>query len=68
MPVKSDDKRRYAVPGRAAVERTADLSEQMLGQITDRAIETARGFMRSIDGALPRHGPHGPRGSGRRIA
>jgi hypothetical protein len=62
--------RQQATSGREAVERTADLSEQVLGQITERTVETVRGFMRSIDGALPRHGAprRRPRGSGRRVA
>ena len=72
MPTRST-LRQQATSGREAVGRTADLSEQVLGQITERTVETVRGFMRSIDGALPRPGasrrtPRAPRGSGRRTA
>jgi hypothetical protein len=57
----------HAIPGRREVARSAERSGEMLGQITESAIEAARGFMRSIGGALPRHPAHRPRGSGRRV-
>jgi hypothetical protein len=47
------------VSGRDAVERTTELSEQVLEQIKTsqkKAIESVRKFMESVDGALPPHG------------
>jgi len=47
-----------AEPGR--VERTAELSEQVLEQIKESqesAIEAVRGFMESVDEALPGESP-----------
>ena len=46
-------------PGRDRVEKTTELSEQVLEQIKgsqQRAIEAVRKFMESVDEALPPHG------------
>ncbi len=45
--------------GRDAVEKTTELSEQVLAQIEGsqkKAIEAVRKFMESVDEALPPHG------------
>jgi hypothetical protein len=45
--------------GGNAVERTAELSEQVLEQVKgsqEKAIEAVRRFMESVDEALPPHG------------
>jgi hypothetical protein len=46
-------------PGRDAVEKATELSEQVLAQIEgsqEKAIEAVRKFMESVDAALPPHG------------
>jgi hypothetical protein len=48
-----------AAPDRGAVERTTELSEQVLDQVKEgqrAAIQAVRGFMESVDKALPDHG------------
>ncbi len=44
--------------GQGKIERTAELSEQVLEQVKESqqtAIEAVRGFMKSVDEALPDH-------------
>jgi hypothetical protein len=48
-----------AATGQGKIERTTDLSEQVLEQVKESqqtAIEAVRGFMKSVDEALPDHG------------
>jgi hypothetical protein len=48
-----------ATTGPGKIERTTELSEQVLEQVKESqrtAIEAVRGFMKSVDEALPDHG------------
>jgi hypothetical protein len=57
MPTAAQESKE--APGRDAVEKTTELSEQVLEQIKgsqERAIEAVRKFMESVDEALPPHG------------
>jgi hypothetical protein len=58
MPAATKDKG-AAAPDHGAVERTTELSEQVLEQVKgsqQKAIEAVRRFMESVDEALPPHG------------
>lgn len=57
MPTASQESKE--APERSRVERTTELSEQVLEQVKssqEKAIEAVRKFMVSVDDALPPHG------------
>ena len=57
MATATEQKEKAASPGR--IEKWAELSEQGLEQVKESqrsAIEAVRGFMASVDKALPDHG------------
>ncbi len=59
MPTAAKQPKGAAASDRGAVEKTAELSEQVLEQVKDSqqsAIEAVRRFMESVDEALPPHG------------
>ncbi len=58
-PTKKTAAAREAAAEQTRVERTAELSEQVLEQVKgsqEKAIEAVRKFMESVDEALPPHG------------
>lgn len=59
MPTTAQKPKQAAAPDRGTVEKTAELSERVLGQVKESqqsAIESVRKFMESVDEALPPHG------------
>ncbi len=59
MPTTTKQPKGKDASGRDAVERTTELTEQVLEQMRgsqQRAIEAVRKFMESVDEALPPHG------------
>jgi hypothetical protein len=59
MATAAQPKKDAAASDRSAVERTAELSEQVLDQVKESqegALDAVRRFMESVDEALPPHG------------
>lgn len=59
MPTTAQKPKQAAAADRSGVEKTAELSERVLGQVKESqqsAIESVRKFMESVDEALPPHG------------
>jgi hypothetical protein len=59
MSTTAQKPKRATGSGGGTVERTTELSERVLAQVKESqesAIEAVRGFMESVDDALPPHG------------
>lgn len=62
MATTAQQSKKSGKPERSPVERTAELSERVLGQVKEsqeNAIEAVRRFMESVDEALPPHSESG---------